>query len=76
MKIFGLVLVLLGIVALVYGVTRQRTILEVGPLKATATEQKSMPLSPFVGGIALISGMVLLALPRRRLAQEAPTPRA
>jgi hypothetical protein len=71
MKIFGFVLMVLGILVLVYGgvsYNRQRTILDVGPFKATATEQKNVPLSPIVGGIALISGIALLAIPRKHLA--------
>jgi hypothetical protein len=71
MKIFGLVLMVLGILVLVYGgvsYNRQRTVLDVGPFKATATEQKNVPLSPIVGGIALLSGIALLVVPRKRLA--------
>jgi uncharacterized membrane protein len=71
MKVLGFMLVILGILALVYGgisYSRQRTILDVGPFKATATEQKNIPLSPIAGGIALLGGIVLLVVPRRRLA--------
>jgi uncharacterized membrane protein len=71
MKILGFVLVVLGIFALAYGgisYNRERTVIDMGPFKATATEQKNIPLSPFVGGIALIGGIILLAMPRRRLA--------
>ena len=70
MKFMGFVLVILGILALVYGgvsYNRQRTVLDVGPFKATATEQKNIPLSPIVGGIALLGGLVLLVVPRKRL---------
>lgn len=70
MKILGLALVVLGILALVYGgisYRRQTTILDVGPFKATATEQKKIPLSPIAGGIALLGGIVLLVVPRQRL---------
>ena len=69
MKVFGLALVVLGILALVYGgisYSRQKTVLDVGPFKATATEQKNIPLSSIAGGIALISGILLLTIPRRR----------
>jgi len=72
MKLFGFVLVIIGILALVYGgvsYNRQRTVLDIGPFKATAVEQKNIPLSPIAGGIALIGGIVLLMVPRRRLAQ-------
>jgi len=71
MKIFGLVLVVLGILALLYGgisYNRQRTVLDVGPFKATATEQRNVPLSPIVGGIVLLGGILLLVVPRKRLA--------
>jgi len=71
MKVMGFVLVILGLLALVYGgisYSRQRTVLDVGPFKATATEQKNVPLSPIVGGIALIGGILLLVVPRKRLA--------
>ena len=70
MKIMGFILVVLGVLALVYGgvsYNRQRTVLDVGPFKATATEQKNIPLSPIVGGIALLGGILLLMAPRKRL---------
>lgn len=69
MKLLGFVLVILGVLALVYGgisYNRQRTVLDVGPFKATATEQKNVPLSPIVGGIALLGGVLLLVVPRKR----------
>ena len=71
MKIMGFILVVLGVLALVYGgvsYNRQRTVIDVGPFKATATEQKNIPLSPIVGGIALLGGIILLVVPRKRLA--------
>lgn len=70
MKAIGFALAILGVLALVYGgisYSRQRTVLEVGSITATATEQKNIPLSPIIGGIALISGMVLLLAPRKRI---------
>ena len=70
MKVIGFVLVVLGVLALVYGgisYNRERTVLDVGPFKATATEQKNIPLSPIVGGIALVGGIILLVVPRKRL---------
>jgi Na+-transporting methylmalonyl-CoA/oxaloacetate decarboxylase gamma subunit len=70
MKFMGFVLVVLGVLALVYGgisYNRQKTVLDVGPFKATATEQKNVPLSPIVGGIALLGGILLLAVPKKRI---------
>jgi hypothetical protein len=71
MKLLGFVLMVVGLLALVYGgvsYNRQRTVLDVGPFKATATEQRNVPLSPIVGGIALLGGIVLMTIPRRRIA--------
>ena len=71
MKVFGFVLLVLGMLALLYGgisYNRQKTIIDVGPFKATATEQKNVPLSPIVGGIALLGGIILLLVPRKQLA--------
>ena len=70
MKLTGLILVVLGVLALVYGgvsYRKQDTILDVGSFKATATEQKTIPISPIVGGIALVGGIILLVVPRKRL---------
>jgi hypothetical protein len=69
MKIVGVALVILGIAALVYGgigYTRQTTILDVGGIKATATEHKTIPIAPVAGAIALIGGIVILVVPRLR----------
>lgn len=71
MKVLGLVLVLLGILTLVYGgvsYNRQRTVFKVGSIKATATEQRNVPLSPIAGGIAIVGGLALLVAARQRTA--------
>ena len=71
MRLLGFVLVVCGILALAYGgisYRQQKTVIDIGSFKATATEQKKIPLSPIVGGIALISGIVLVMVPRKRLA--------
>jgi hypothetical protein len=71
MKTLGMVLAIVGVVALVYGgigYNRRTTILEVGDLKATAMEHKTIPIAPLAGGIALAGGIVLMLVPRRRLA--------
>ena len=69
MKLIGIALMILGIVSLVYGgihYNDQKTVLEVGDFKATATEQKTLPISPIVGVIALIGGVALLMIDKRR----------
>jgi uncharacterized membrane protein len=62
--IIGIVLIALGLVSLAYqGITytSRETVLNVGPIKATADTQKTIPLSPILGGLALAGGIVLLA---------------
>jgi len=61
----GVALILLGILALSYrGITytTREKILEVGPLQATAEKEKTIPLPPILGGLALVGGFVLVAV--------------
>lgn len=74
MKVSGFSLLVLGIVILVQaGISsrHQGTIVDVGPIHATATEPKDVPVSPAAGGIAVIAGILLLAIPRKRFADAA-----
>lgn len=69
MKLLGIALVILGIVGLVYGgigYNRERTILDVGGIKATATEHKTIPIAPIAGGLALVGGVALLLVSNKR----------
>ena len=62
-KPLGIVLVVIGIVALIYGIMgfdRQTTMLDVGGIKATATEHKTSPIATVVGIVALVGGAALL----------------
>ncbi len=70
MTIVGVVLVVLGVVALVYqGVTytSRETVIDIGPLHATADREKTLPLPPVLGIVAVAGGVVLLVagVPRR-----------
>lgn len=65
----GLILIVLGIVALVYGgitYTTQKKVLDIGPIQATKEEHKTIPLPPILGGIALVGGIVLMLGAERR----------
>jgi uncharacterized membrane protein HdeD (DUF308 family) len=68
-RIAGLLLIVVGIVALLWGGfswTREKTVVDLGPVKATAEERETIPLPPVVGGVALVAGIVLLVLPRKK----------
>jgi hypothetical protein len=53
----------LGLVALAYqGITytSRETVVDIGPLHATADRQKTVPLPPVLGIVAVMGGVVLL----------------
>jgi drug/metabolite transporter (DMT)-like permease len=59
----GIVLVILGVLALAYqGITytRQEKVLDIGPIHATAETHERIPLPPILGGLMLVGGVVLL----------------
>jgi hypothetical protein len=63
MTIVGGLLLVLGLVALVYqGITytSRDTVLDIGPLHATADRQKTLPVSPVLGLAAVGAGVALL----------------
>jgi hypothetical protein len=63
--IVGIVLILLGIVGLSYNritYTTKEKIVEIGPITATADKEKSIPISPVLGGLALVAGVGLVAV--------------
>jgi len=69
MKIFGIILIVLGGLALVYqGIqyTTREKILDIGSLKVTADTKRTIPLPPIVGGVALVAGIVMIVLDRRK----------
>jgi uncharacterized membrane protein len=61
----GIALIVLGIVAFTYqGITytSREKIIDIGPIQATADTQKTIPLSPLLGGLALVGGIVLVVV--------------
>ena len=69
MSIVGIVLIVLGVAALAYqGITytSRETVIDIGPLQATADRQRTIPLPPVVGGLAIAGGVALLVLGGRK----------
>ena len=61
--IIGIVLIAVGLVSLAYqGITytSRETMLDLGPIKATADTQKTIPMPLILGGLALAGGVTLL----------------
>lgn len=67
--LIGIALIALGIAAFVYeGVTytTRDKVVDLGPIQVTAEKTKTIPLSPIMGGIALVGGVVLLIVGSRK----------
>jgi len=65
----GIVLVVLGVLALAYqgiNYNRQRHVLDMGPMHATVETQERIPLPPILGGLALAGGVALLVIGARK----------
>jgi len=61
----GIALIVLGIVTFAYkGITytSREKVIDIGPIHATADTQKTIPLSPLLGGLALVGGIVLVVV--------------
>ncbi|MEQ1573927.1 MAG: DUF3185 domain-containing protein [Vicinamibacterales bacterium] len=69
--IVGALLIVLGLAALVYqGVTytSRETVIDIGPLHATAERQRTLPLPPVLGIAAVAGGVALLVAGARKRA--------
>jgi len=67
--LIGIALIALGLIALVYqGITytTREKVVDLGPLKITAEKEKTLPLSPILGGLALAGGIVLVVAAVRK----------
>lgn len=63
--IVGVVLIVLGAAALVYknfSYTSEETVLQIGSLKATAETEKNIPIPNILGIIAIVAGVVVIAV--------------
>ncbi len=68
-RIVGLALVVIGLAALAWGGvfwTDRDTLVDAGPIEITSEEREGFALPPVVGIIAVIGGIVLMAVPDRR----------
>jgi len=68
LAIIGVVLIVLGIVALAYqGITytTKEKVVDLGPLKVEAQKEKTIPLPPVLGVLAVGAGIVLVVVGAR-----------
>lgn len=65
----GILLIVLGVIAFAYqgiSYTTREKVVDIGPIQATAEKTKTIPLPPVLGGLALVGGIVLVAVGARR----------
>jgi hypothetical protein len=69
--VMGLILIVLGVIALAYQgfsyTTREKAV-DLGPIEITTEQKKTVPISPILGGLALAGGVVLVVAGGRRSA--------
>jgi UPF0716 family protein affecting phage T7 exclusion len=67
--IVGIILIVIGVIALAYGgftYTKREKVLDIGPIQATAEKQHTVPFPPILGGICLVGGILLLVVGSRQ----------
>jgi len=67
--LLGVVLIIIGVLALAYqGITytTREKVLDLGPLKASVDKQKTIPLPPILGAAALTAGVILVVVANKR----------
>ncbi len=64
-SLIAFALIVIGIIAFAYqGITytTSEDAIDIGPLKVSTQETHTIPIPPIVGGIALVGGILLLAV--------------
>jgi hypothetical protein len=62
-KAIGVILIILGIVALAYqgiSYTTREKIVDIGPIEASKETKRTIPLPPILGVLALAGGVILV----------------
>lgn len=69
MRIVALVLIAIGILAFLYGgfsYTSREKVIDAGPVEVTTEKTRRVPLPPVFGGVAIVAGVGMLLLDRKR----------
>jgi hypothetical protein len=62
-KVIGVILIILGIVALAYqgiSYTTREKVVDIGPIEASKETKRTIPLPPILGVLALAGGVILV----------------
>ncbi|WP_214226099.1 hypothetical protein [Pedobacter sp. B4-66] len=67
-KTIALVMIILGVVMLIwtgFTYTKKEKVIDAGPIQISADREKSVNWPPYIGGIVLIAGVVILITSKR-----------
>ena len=68
MKILGVALIVLGVLALAYGgfsYTKEKKVIDIGPIQATTRTHETVPVPPVLGGAMIVAVAVLVVWGRK-----------
>ena len=68
MKVFGIVLILLGFAGLIFGGVPYRTtenVAQIGDFKMNVSERKEFTVPPVISGLAILAGAALMFAGRK-----------
>jgi hypothetical protein len=69
MKAAGVLLIVIGLVGLLWGGiswTQEEQVLDVGPVEVNQQTEKTLPIPPIAGAVAVLAGAGVLIAGRRR----------
>jgi hypothetical protein len=67
--LIAVILIAVGIVAFAYqgiSYTTREKVVDLGPIQLSADKTRTLPLPPIVGAIALVGGIALLVMSRKK----------
>jgi hypothetical protein len=67
-RIFGIALIGLGLIGLVWGgftYTTREKVVDVGPVHVSDDKRHTVPLPPIVGAVAIVGGIALLVMGKK-----------
>jgi hypothetical protein len=67
--VFAIILIVVGVLALAYQgftYTTREKVVDIGPVHVTAEKTKTLPLPPILGVIAVVGGLALLIVGRKK----------
>jgi len=67
--LIGIILIVVGVIGLIYGgitYTSKKDVVDFGSVKVQMETKEQIPLSPILGGTAVVVGIVLVVVGQRR----------